>query len=228
MELSSHWLTWQEWIGNVSYLILAASFLVVNMVWLRALAIVAISAEAVYFYVGAESPLWVGFIWSFVFIAINMVQLAVIYREYRMTRLSPEDEALRASLFPLMSNRHFHYLLKTGERQRLEADTVLIEQATMPLSVFVLLNGIMHIKVGSQLVATAQSGSLLGEASFVREQPANATVVAGGPVDVLCFGRDRLRELLRQQEPLRFVFNELASRNLADKLTEAHTQRAIA
>lgn len=228
MELSSDWLAWQHWVGNISYIILAASYLVVNMVWLRTLAIVSVCAEIVYFYVGGDSPLWVGIAWSFVFILINVVQLAVIYREYVLTRLSPEEQDLREKLFPLMANRDFHYLLKTGRRQRLDPETVLIRQGEKPDAVFVLLEGPARIEVNGQLVATALPGTLLGEASFVRDQTANASVVAAGPLEVLRFERDRLRQLLRKEEGLRFAFNELMSRNLADKLTEAHGRRVMA
>ena len=225
LEFISSQMGWEDWVGNISYLILAASYLVVRMVWLRVLAILAIGAEAVYFYVGGDSPLWVGIVWSFVFIAINAVQLLFIYREYRATRLSPEDNALRESLFPLMSNRNFHYLLKTGERQTLQPGAVLIRQGEVPDSVYVSLEGPIHIEVNGERVAIAEAGSLLGEASFVRDRPANATVLAGGAIRVLAFRRDRLKALLLEQESLRFAFNELVSRNLADKLTEAHARR---
>ncbi len=228
MELSSEWLAWKHWVGNISYIILAISYLVVNMVWLRGLAVVAIGAEAVYFYVGGDSPLWVGIAWSFVFIFINVVQLAVIYREYRLSRLSPEDDALRERLFPLMGNRDFHHLLKMGQRCSLLPGTQLIRQGEKPDAVFVLLEGPAQISVNGQQVATAVPGTLLGEASFVRDQTANASVVAAGPVEVLRFERERLRELLRKQETLRFAFSELMSRNLAEKLSEAHAQRAMA
>ena len=45
---------WQDWIGTASYALLAASYIVTNIYWLRLLAIVALTAETAYFYVGGR------------------------------------------------------------------------------------------------------------------------------------------------------------------------------
>jgi hypothetical protein len=55
---------WQDWVGHFSYLMLAVSYLVTNMYWLRALAIVALGLEGVYFYFSGDAPLWVGIGWA--------------------------------------------------------------------------------------------------------------------------------------------------------------------
>ncbi len=47
-------------IGTASYILLAASYLVTNIYWLRLLAIVALTTEAIYFYLVGDQQLWVG------------------------------------------------------------------------------------------------------------------------------------------------------------------------
>ena len=73
--LSLTWMGWQDWAGNVCYIILAISYAVSNIYWLRSLAMVALAMEMVYFFFGAERPLWVGIGWNVVFIGTNAIQL---------------------------------------------------------------------------------------------------------------------------------------------------------
>ncbi len=60
---------WQDWAANACYVILAASYLVTNIYWLRILAVVALAFEGVYFYFGAEILLWIWIVWNVFFIA---------------------------------------------------------------------------------------------------------------------------------------------------------------
>src|ERR1700754_3157806 len=54
-------------IGTASYVLLAVSYMVTNIYWLRLLAIIALTAEAIYFYMAGDSALWVGILWAGIF-----------------------------------------------------------------------------------------------------------------------------------------------------------------
>src|SRR5258706_15471743 len=90
---------WQDWGGHFSYLMLAVSHLVTNMYWLRALAIVALGLEGVFFFFSGGAPPWVGIRWAAVFVGINVVQLGIMARNHMRVRLSSEERGLHRQRF---------------------------------------------------------------------------------------------------------------------------------
>jgi hypothetical protein len=60
--------------GHVAYMMLALSYVLTNMYWLRILAVVSMILEIIYFmYSGGD--LMTGIVWTVVFICINAYQL---------------------------------------------------------------------------------------------------------------------------------------------------------
>ena len=92
-----------DWIGTMSYILLAASCLATNIYWLRGLSIVALSVEALYFYMVGQGTMWVGIAWVGVFNLINVTQLAVLIWRRAPVKLSQEEIALHASALPSTS-----------------------------------------------------------------------------------------------------------------------------
>ena len=210
---------WQSWIGHVSYLILAASYLVTNMVYLRVLAAFALSMEAVYLYSGGDKPLWVGVLWSILFVAINLLQLFLIYREKASARLSAEEKWLRSWLFPSLCDVDFHHLLQASERRAIPSGTPLTTQGERVEYLYVITKGVANVIVNGRLVATLREGSMVGEVSFFREDTATATVVAQGDLIALSMSRTALRKLMNERESLHRALHELIGRDLGSKLT---------
>ena len=64
-------MSWEDWAGNFCYLLLAVSYLVTSLLWLRILAIAALGLEGIYFYFASTPPLWVGIARAAVFVGIN-------------------------------------------------------------------------------------------------------------------------------------------------------------
>ncbi len=213
--------TWgvHDWIGTASYVILAGSYLVTNMIWLRVLAAIALSAEALYLYFGGDKPLWIGVVWSGVFVVINVIQLGLIYRERLMSRLTQEENSLRTWLFPSLNDVDFHHLLKAGVRCEIGSGTFLASQGEKLDHLYVITQGIALVVAHGQVVATLREGNMVGEVSFFRDDVATASVVAQGSVRVLQVSRTELRKLMRERESLNRALHESISRDLGFKLT---------
>jgi len=107
-------MTWHDWLGNGSYLLIAASSMVTSMLWLRMLAILGLATEAVYFYVVGSSSLWVAIGWSMVFLAINAVQLTRLLRELQSLTLQGDERFLKSHTFAALSLLSFRRLMKAG------------------------------------------------------------------------------------------------------------------
>ncbi len=80
--------------GHLSYAVLALSYLLTNIVWLRVTAIVAMVLEMVYFSLSG-SAMAAGIVWDFVFVIINLVMLWLLLRaRRRVASEAPSADAL--------------------------------------------------------------------------------------------------------------------------------------
>lgn len=168
---------WHDWVGNFCYFLLAVSYLVTNMIWLRSVAVLALTLEAVYFYFSADKPLWVGIFWAAVFVVINLVQLAIIYRELSKVKLSDEDRLLQKGAFSGLSEIEIQRIVNIGEWRTVEKGFELTQENSKVTEIMVLVAGTASVHVAGRVVTTLHAGALVGEISFVTKKPATATVV---------------------------------------------------
>ena len=88
-----------NWPGHFSYVLIAISYWLTDMFWLRLVAIVGLSLEILYFwYSGGDLRTGIG--WDLIFIAINAYQLYRLLRRPLSLRL-PEADRDAASQHPL-------------------------------------------------------------------------------------------------------------------------------
>jgi CRP-like cAMP-binding protein len=189
------------------------------MVWLRILAAVALSFEAIYLFVESDKPLWVSLIWSAIFIIINIAQLVLIYRERAKTRLDQAEQLLKQRLFPALSDMDFFYLLQAAERKEVAPGTALTTQGERLNHLHVITQGRADVVVNGQIVATLGEGSLVGEVSFFRDDVATASVLARDNLQSLSLGRAQLRALMRERAAIGVAVHESIGKDMGEKLT---------
>lgn len=209
---------WQNLAANACYLILAASYLVTNMYWLRVLAIVALGLEAVYFVFGAESPLWVGIAWNFVFVAINVVQLTFLYRERWQVRFSDQERLLHQGLFAEFGPVEFNRLLRSGAWREIYEGTVLTKEAHIVQELMVVIKGLAKVEVAGETVALLQPGAFIGEMSLLTGEPASATVTALVDGRIFAISQERLGALLEKDVGIKTAIHRVIGRDLVTKL----------
>ena len=209
---------WQDWVGNFSYLMLAASYLVTNMYWLRSLAIVALGLEGVYFYYSGEAPLWVGIAWAVVFVGINVAQLIILARNRLRVRLSLEESGLHQQRFAKLDRVSFDRLVRAGQWQDIAPGTVLAREGEAVENVYLLVAGAARVDSAGRTSAIVQPGSFIGEMSFLSGEPAAATVTAAVACRVFAVPQQRLHDLLRRHDEIRVVLQELFGHDLVQKL----------
>ena len=149
-------MSWQNWAANFCYFILAASYLVTNLYWLRLLAVLALGLEGVYFYFAASPPLWVGIGWAAVFVGINVVQLAIMMRERLAVRMSEHERLLHRGLFAELTLVQFNRLLKIGAWRESEDGALLTVQDKPVPELFFIASGMARVIVGNEAIALLQ------------------------------------------------------------------------
>jgi CRP-like cAMP-binding protein len=209
---------WENLAANLCYAILAFSYIVTNICWLRSLAILALGLEGVYFYVGSTPPLWVGIAWALVFVAINAVQLALMARARLGVSLGDHERTLHQGLFEGMTYVAFHRLLKSGEWRRCDGGRELTVEGQPVSELYVVAEGMAKVEVNGDIVALVQPGSFVGEMSFLTGAPACATVTTVGPCRIFSISKTRLSKLLAVDEELRTAIHRTMGRDLVYKL----------
>jgi Cyclic nucleotide-binding domain len=212
-------LRWQDWAGNACYTLLALSYLFTNMFWLRALAIVSLAFEAVYFYYGAASPLWVGIGWNAIFVAINLVMLILLFINERTRRRYNHDEViLKRSLFTDLDGAQFTQLLNAGQWQDVKRGTVLTTQRAPVDTFFVIADGMAEVEVDGRIIAILQNGAFVGEMSLMTDEPASATVTAIANCRLFALEKLALGKLLAKNPELQRELTRIIGRDLSRKL----------
>jgi hypothetical protein len=89
--------SFNNWPGHLSYLLIAISYWLSDMFWLRLVAIVGLLLEILYFYVSG-GDLRTGTGWDLIFIAINAYQLYRLLQDRLSLRLPEADRELLRSV----------------------------------------------------------------------------------------------------------------------------------
>jgi hypothetical protein len=215
-------MSWQDWAANFCYLLLAISYLVTDLYWLRLLAIAALGLEGVYFYFGSSPPLWVGIGWAVVFVTINVVQLARMTRERLSVHLSERERILYQRLFSGLTPVEFNRLLRIGTWREVADGTFLTRKGAPVTELMLIAGGAVRIMLGSETIAHQRAGSFVGEMSFMNGECASADVAATGPVLLLAIARPALDRLLAHDPGLAIVLLRVLGHDLAEKLEERH------
>ncbi|MBB5752489.1 Crp/Fnr family transcriptional regulator [Prosthecomicrobium pneumaticum] len=216
---------WYDLPAHLSYLILAISFFVTNIYWLRILVIVSFLFEIVYFSM-LTSYLWSGIAWDLVFVAINLYRLADLLRARRMVNLASGGHLLRTAL-PNMKDEGLAQLVALGEEWTLGEGEALTRQGEPAEAFFLIMEGRTRVEVDGVRVGAIGRGEFVGEISFLTGISATATVVADGPVRLIALNRDRLAQACRDNAEVSAVIHEVIGEALARKLVSAN-RRTVA
>ena len=219
-------MSWQDWVAIACFVMLAASYLVTSIWWLRALAVVSLSCEAVYFYYAPSEPLWVGLGWNVAFVAINLLQLAVLARHALRVGRSDDERLLRTGLFAGLDLRALSRLVQAGSWRDLAPGTALTREGEHVDCVYLLVRGAARVEVAGRTVAVLQPGAFAGEMSFLSGEQASATVSTIVPSRVFAVPQDELRRLMGRIPEMKTVLHEQFGRDLATKLRRATTLAA--
>lgn len=217
---------WQDWAGNACYALLAVSYMVTNMWWLRFLAVISLFFEGVYFFFGASEPLWVGIAWNVVFVLINIVNLYFLTHEHLSSRIDAEAAALLAGPFLGFARLPFCRLIRAGRWRNVHDGAVLTVEGEPVRDLMVVGSGSVEVLVHDKRVAVLQSGRFIGEMSLLTRGNATATVRALGECRLFTVPKSVLAELLAKDKEVDAALHGVLSRDLVQKLLQQRVQEA--
>ena len=207
-------------LANVLYVV---SYLVTDILWLRALAVLG-GLSSLTWTLTAPKPSLTFIGWTLVYNTINMVQIARLWHERRPVRLAAEEQTLYATAFRTLTPREFQRLLSVGRWQDAPAQEVLIKQGTSPGRMLVLASGCAAVKVDGRAVATLRVGQFAGEMSFLTGARTTAAVEVVEPTRFVSWPTGELERFLGKHPELRAALQLVIGKDLAAKLASDREQ----
>jgi hypothetical protein len=203
--------------GHISYTLIAISYWLTDMFWLRVVAMVGLSMEIMYFYFSG-GDLRTGIGWDIVFIAINAYQLYQLVKDRYTLRLPEADRELLRSVMKGLNDFQIARLLSVGDFVDVAPGTVLAtEQRDLERLVF-MCSGMAKVTIGGREIAKLIPGNFVGEVAFLTGKPATATVIAETDLRTVSFPKDKLNEFMAGESEVAGLIYQLLGRELAAKM----------
>ena len=219
---------WHDAFGHISYLLIAISYYLTRMFWLRALAVLGLSLEILYFHFSGGA-LNAGIAWNLIFITINLYQLWHLIADTRQARRrAPDHTLLRQGMLATLDDAQLGRLFRMGSWRDLAAGTVLTRQGQTVPELYLLCLGHAIVKVDDVAIARLAPGNFVGEIAFLANTPACATVTTEGSARIFAFDPARLRRLIARDEQIAVMMHRCVGQDLASKLrSSCHGSAAL-
>jgi Popeye protein conserved region len=213
-----------DYLVHFSNILLLVSYSVRDILWLRWFAVAAALTNIPYFLVQG-TVLWPPVLWGSVFTAINLYQIARIYRERRPVVLSADEQRLYDLAFRALRPREFLSLTLAGEwRDAVAGERVLTQGETATL-VCIPIAGEVEVRRRGEPIGMLAPGQLVGTGLVLTGSPSPVDATFVGPARYFAWPVQSLRSFLDKRPDLRTTLQRLASRDLADKLERAIAAR---
>ena len=208
-------------IGHLAFGLIAFSFLVKDIFWLRIMSIAASLFSIFYNYFIPPIPMWIAIFWNGVFIVVNLYHIAILIYEKRPVKMSPKDRELYDTMFKSMSPVEFLKITKIAKWKKFKKNAKIITQSKPVKDLHLIYNGTVDVVVGIEPVAELKDGQFVGEMSFLTEKPATATCVVRHETECLVWDQQSFKDLLKRNPSLYFSIQSLLSAQVSDALVNS-------
>ena len=204
--------------GHLAFGLIAFSFVVKDIFWLRIMSIAASGFSIFYNYFIPAEPMMIAIGWNFIFITVNLYHIAVIVYEKRPVKMSSKNRELYDTMFKSMSPVEYLKINKIAKWKKFKVGDEIISQSKPVKNLHLIYNGTVDVVVGIQPVAELKDGQFVGEMSFLTEKPATATCIAKHDTECLVWDQQSFKDLLKRNPSLYFSIQSLLSAQVSDAL----------
>ena len=205
---------------HASYVLYACSFLLRDILWLRAVAILANLLFAYAAFRAPGGPNWVTFGWVSAFVVINTAHSLWLLYERHVARLSEQEKRLVDAAFQGLDPVLVRKLLRRGRWRSFEKEARLADKGAHLDRLSLIASGEADVRLGERTISHLSCGKFVGEISYLSGEPATATVVASTPVECLVWEKKDLRKLTRRRPEYLNVIHAAIGKDLARKTAQ--------
>jgi len=207
--------------GHLAFGLIAFSFLVKDILWLRVMSIFASIFSVFYNWVIPPDPMWIPIGWNFVFVLVNVYHIAVILYEKRPINMDDKNQELYDTLFKEMSPVEYLKISRAAKWEMVKAGQRLITQGMPVPDLYLIYNGTVDVIVDGEEIAQLKDGEFVGEMSFLTEKVATATCKVKYDTQCLVWKQREFKELLKRNPSLYFTIQSVLSAQVSDKLVSS-------
>ena len=207
-------------VGHTSYLLLVISMMMRQINMLRILVIASSFVAIAYDGIWLKDP--VGIFWESLLVAVNIVQLMIVYFENRMVRFSPEEEAFGNKRLLELERGERRKLLNKGLWVTGAPGTVLTREGEPVSHLIYVASGEVMIKSGGRAVAICEPGTFIGEMTVLDGEPATGTAIVSNEALYWMVEADVLRKLVVDKPEIGQALQKSFADNLKDKLVQSN------
>ena len=209
-----------DYLVHFSNVLMLVSYSVRDILWLRWFAVAAALTNIPY-YLAQDYVLWPPVLWASVFTAINLYQLARIYRERRPVVLSADQQSLYDLAFYSLRPRDFLSLALVGEWRDASAGERLLTAGDPAARICIAISGDVEVYKGETNVGRLAPGHLVGTGLVLTGSPSPVDARFVAPGRYIRWSAQTLRTFLDKRPDLREALQRVTSRDLAAKLERA-------
>ena len=207
--------------GHLAFGLIAFSFLVKDIFWLRIVSILASLFSVFYNYLIPLEPMWLAINWNFIFIAVNLYHIAVILYEKREVKMDDKNQELYDTLFSEMTPVEYLKISRAAKWELVKAGQRIITQGMPVPDLYLIYNGTVDVVVDNEQIAELKDGEFVGEMSFLTEKVATATCKVKYDAQCLVWKQKEFKELLKRNPSLYFTIQSVLSAQVSDKLVSS-------
>ena len=211
--------------AHMAYVVIAVSYFLTNMFWLRVAAVIGLFLEILYFnFSGNGYP---GLLWDSIFILINLYELIWLLRDRMDARLPAEEALALRHSFVGLNDWQIAKLLRAAEWKDCAIGEILTRQDAPVDSLFFLYKGRANVEVDGSFITYLDSGSFIGEIAYLTGNPANAKVTIEEPSRILVFSKMRLAKVVARDRQLNGILYQVLGRDLAQKMRRSNSRKVF-
>jgi len=209
--------SWSDVPGHVSYVLIALSYWMTNVFWLRIIAVIGLVFEIFYFRM-SSGDMHTGIGWDAIFIIINLYQVFRLVYDERRLRYMKELHLLSQGAFASLSREQLAQLVKVGSWRTLEPGTQVTREGEPVKELILICDGQMVVESQGRTVTRLHGGSLVGELALLSGNQASATVTAERITRAFILEMEKLRRLIRADDLIASAVDRVVGHDLAAKL----------
>ena len=208
-------------VGHLAFGLIAFSYLVKDIMYLRILSIVASLFGMFFNYTVPTEPLWLPIGWNAIFVMVNIYHISVLLYEKRPVQMDDKNTELYNTLFKELTPVEYLKISKAACWKTYQPNDVIIRQQHLVPDLILIYNGAIDVKVDGDKVAELRDGQFVGEMSFLTGKSATATCVVKHPTKCLVWKQQEFKDLLKRNPSLYFTIQSLLSAQVSSNLVSS-------
>ena len=209
--------------GHLAFGLIAFSFLVKDIMYLRVLSILASLFSVFYNFAIPDTPMWLAINWNLVFVTVNVYHIAVLIYEKRPVKMKPKDRELYETLFKDLSPVEYLKISKAAKWKKFKSGQKVIVESKPVNDLILIYNGTVDVVVDKKKVAELKDGQFVGEMSFLTGKDATATCIVKHDTECLVWKQPEFKSLLQRNPSLYYTIQSLLSSQISDAVTKRNS-----